>query len=158
MSKVTQNCSVYNKLFSCPTYPLWRSLNVSHLRVIFLEIKLTASDSFSSQETTNLIKMMVFIWNCRLCEWTQYIDFFGSNSHNCPRNKCSKWFCRPQHWPPSTPLPDAHVAPVRTISPKNVNCWHRKHSGRNTPAIGSSGSAESVRSHNVPLYYSEKPH
>lgn len=77
MSKVTQNCFVYNKLFSCPTYPLWRSLNVSHLRVIFLEIKLKANDSFSSQETTNLIKMMVFIWNCRLCEWTQYIDFLG---------------------------------------------------------------------------------
>lgn len=42
---------------------------------------------------------------------------------------------------------------TRTNSPKTVKCWHRKQRGRNTPAIGSSGSAESVRSHNVPLYY-----
>lgn len=53
---------------------------------------------------------------------------------------------------PPLPFSDAHVAPERT-APKTVKCWHRKQRGRNTPAIGSSGSAESVRSHNVPLYY-----
>lgn len=42
---------------------------------------------------------------------------------------------------------------TRTNSPKTVECWHRKERGRNTPAIGSSGCAESVPSHNVPSYY-----
>lgn len=42
---------------------------------------------------------------------------------------------------------------TRTNSPKTVKCWRRKQRGRNTPAIGSSGSAESVPSRNVPLYY-----
>lgn len=90
---------------------------------------------FSSQKTTNLVTLIIFFWNRR---------FLGVNT-------CSNRFSHPQHLSPSTPFSDAHIAPEQT-APK---LWSAdtENRGRNTPAIGSSGSAESVRSHNVPLYY-----
>ena len=48
-----------------------------------------------------------------------------------------------------------HIGPVGVISPRTMNCWHRKPRSRNSSVAGSSGGAESVNSDDVPRYYSE---
>lgn len=91
---------------------------------------------FSSQEAKNTIKLISFSLNCRFFKWT--------------RDR----FCHPQHLSASVPSSRCSRCTSENERPQNCELLTQKtERGRNTPAIGSSGSAESVRSHNVLLYY-----
>lgn len=92
---------------------------------------------FFSQKTTNLMTLIIF--------WS-FFWFFLESEHTL------KPVLSPSTFVSLRSLFRCSRC-TRTNSPKTAKCWHRKQRGRNTPAIGSGGSAESVRSHNVPLYY-----